>query len=118
MNAAAQQHQPARRNFRPLLTVVGAVLAVLVLMHFVVQALFDVSIPAAGEPSQARRDSASAAALDVAELRAAKRSRLASYGWVDRERGIAHIPIEEAMQLVLAQEQQKKNNVKTQEAGP
>jgi hypothetical protein len=31
---------------------------------------------------------------------AASRQRLASYGWVDRDKGIAHIPIEEAMRRV------------------
>jgi hypothetical protein len=32
---------------------------------------------------------------------AAARRRLESAGWVDRERGIVHIPIERAMELVL-----------------
>jgi hypothetical protein len=31
------------------------------------------------------------------------REHLASYGWVDRERGIAHVPIEIAMQQLLEQ---------------
>lgn len=31
-----------------------------------------------------------------------KQTRLQSYGWADRERGIAHIPIEHAMQQLAA----------------
>jgi hypothetical protein len=37
----------------------------------------------------------------LAELRAAEDSDLNSYGWVDRKSGIARIPIERAMQLLL-----------------
>ena len=33
--------------------------------------------------------------------RAAKLRRLGSYGWVDREAGVVHLPIEEAMGLVV-----------------
>jgi len=31
-----------------------------------------------------------------------KRTRLESYGWVDREQGIVHVPIERAMELQAA----------------
>ena len=37
----------------------------------------------------------------LAELRAAEDSDLTSYGWVDRTSGIARIPIDGAMQLLL-----------------
>ena len=40
---------------------------------------------------------------DLAALRAAERQRLESYGWVDRGKGIVHIPIEQAMQAVARQ---------------
>lgn len=36
-----------------------------------------------------------------AQINAAKTRWLRSYGWVDRERGVIHIPIERAMELVL-----------------
>ncbi|MBP7148357.1 MAG: hypothetical protein KBD01_12490 [Acidobacteria bacterium] len=39
---------------------------------------------------------------ELAELRAAADARLHSYGWADRERGLAHVPIERAMELVAA----------------
>ncbi len=37
----------------------------------------------------------------LAELRAAEEADLNSYGWVDRKAGIARIPIDRAMQLLL-----------------
>ena len=37
----------------------------------------------------------------LAELRAAEESDLNSYGWVDRTSGVARIPIDRAMQLLL-----------------
>lgn len=36
--------------------------------------------------------------------REAQRARLDGYGWVDRERGIIHLPIERAMQLIVSSE--------------
>src|SRR5262249_155977 len=50
-------------------------------------------------------------ALDqrAAQKRLQQMERLRSYGWVDREAGVAHIPVEEAMKMYLA-EQQKKGN--------
>jgi hypothetical protein len=35
------------------------------------------------------------------ELRAAEDARLSSYGWVDRSGGVARIPIDRAMQLIV-----------------
>ena len=39
---------------------------------------------------------------DLAKLQAEQRDRLNRYSWVDRDKGIAAIPIEEAMKLLLA----------------
>jgi hypothetical protein len=39
---------------------------------------------------------------DLAAMRAAEDRVLHSYGWVDPQKGIVHIPIEEAMKLTLA----------------
>ncbi|HZQ61243.1 MAG TPA: hypothetical protein VFC24_07840 [Casimicrobiaceae bacterium] len=41
-------------------------------------------------------------AQDIAAFRAEKRAKIETYGWVDRERGIARIPIERAMSLLAA----------------
>lgn len=37
---------------------------------------------------------------DMAKLRAAEDRQLASYGWIDRPKGIVRIPIKEAMRIV------------------
>lgn len=38
---------------------------------------------------------------DVYQLKAGERAVLHSYGWVDKANGVAHIPIDRAMELVL-----------------
>jgi hypothetical protein len=38
---------------------------------------------------------------DMVEMREAQEKELHSYGWIDKSKGIAHIPIEEAKKLVL-----------------
>lgn len=40
-------------------------------------------------------------ANDIAAFRTEKQRLLSTYGWVDRAHGIAHIPIERAMDLVV-----------------
>ena len=42
--------------------------------------------------------------LDLQEFRAQEQHLLGSYGWVDKEKGIARIPVSEAMKLVVAKE--------------
>jgi hypothetical protein len=37
---------------------------------------------------------------NLAELRAAEEKALTNYGWVDREKGVARIPIERAMEII------------------
>jgi hypothetical protein len=39
-------------------------------------------------------------AADIARLHATERQQLDGYGWVDRQTGIVHIPIDRAMQLL------------------
>ena len=53
-------------------------------------------------------------ALDqrAAQKRLQQMERLRSYGWVDREGGVAHIPIDEAMKMYLAEQQPKGNQTK------
>ena len=38
---------------------------------------------------------------DMADMRASELSRLNSYGWVDKQRGIVRIPIEDAKRLAI-----------------
>lgn len=50
------------------------------------------------EPPPPRLQSSPAAELQ--ELRAAEDALLGSYGWVNREAGVIHIPIERAIELI------------------
>jgi hypothetical protein len=38
---------------------------------------------------------------DLADMRAAEEQALKSYGWVDRQKGVVHMPIDVAMRLTL-----------------
>ena len=53
-------------------------------------AVLDSALPGSARPEQA-----------LAEHRAKAQDWLESYGWVDREGGIARVPIEEGMKAVL-----------------
>ena len=39
--------------------------------------------------------------VDMIEMRASNDQRLATYGWVDKQHGVVHIPIEQAKKLAL-----------------
>jgi hypothetical protein len=43
--------------------------------------------------------------VPVPELKQRQRVLLQSYGWVDRQRGVVHIPVKRAIDLVLEQAQ-------------
>ena len=43
---------------------------------------------------------------DAQALAATQEAQLQSYGWVDQSAGIAHIPIDRAMQLIVAEQPQ------------
>ncbi len=53
-------------------------------------------------------------ALDqrAAQKRLQQMERLRSYGWVDREAGVAHIPVEEAIKMYLADQSRKDGQAK------
>jgi hypothetical protein len=40
-------------------------------------------------------------AADLREVKAAEEAHLASYGWVDKENGVALVPVERAMEIVV-----------------
>jgi hypothetical protein len=59
---------------------------------------------------------------ELARLRAAQQAQLGSYGWVDQSKGIAAVPIDRAMELVVRDQgrnpQPAANKVKVPSAGP
>jgi hypothetical protein len=44
---------------------------------------------------------------DLQRYLAAKEKALHSYGWIDRQRGVVHIPIERAMDLTVEESRQQ-----------
>jgi hypothetical protein len=84
-----------------------AVVVVLTMLHFV-------HVPPGGErssfgdsPQQAAPGLASAPQDEMSQYRREKQAQLDSAGWVDRQAGIAHIPIADAMDLLVQQRAQK-----------
>jgi hypothetical protein len=80
-----------------------AILAFLALMPLVLRFAYpgatkDIDRRLAIDPPGPRLQTDSPA--DLAKLRAEEAAWLDSYGWVDREHGIVHIPIREAMRQV------------------
>ncbi|MDX1625265.1 MAG: hypothetical protein R3323_02020 [Wenzhouxiangellaceae bacterium] len=88
--------EPDRVALRPLLIASGAVLAVLVAAHLVIGAWLD-----RGPSPESPTGNAATASEDFAALRARQREHLERTGWVDRRNGIAHIPVERAMELLV-----------------
>jgi hypothetical protein len=98
-------YEPSDANAR-LVVAIAATVAVVVIVSI---AILAISYPSALSPS-----SLSPSRLppkprllvnepaDLARFEAAQKKRLDSYGWVDRRRGIVHIPIKEAMKRVAA----------------
>lgn len=47
---------------------------------------------------------------DLLKHRAAKRALLNGYGWIDRKKGVVHIPIDRAMALTVERSRQQEDN--------
>jgi hypothetical protein len=101
------QYEPADVTFRFLLCGAGTVLGTIVLCIFAVMWLYPTAV-------QDRRLSAALPVYptprlqadptkDLQRFTAQELSRLNSAGWVDKSRGIVHIPIDEAMRRLAAQ---------------
>lgn len=58
------------------------------------------------ESKEVARKAASATQVGPESILNEQRSRLATYGWIDRDQQIVSVPIEDAMSLVLKREQQ------------
>ena len=111
--AAGKGYEPSDISVRAvaLILVVFAVVAAVALgliswLHpfLAHQALRDVPAPSVVE-SQALRPPAvqlqARPLADIAALHQRENQQLNSYGWIDRTQGIAHIPLDRAMQSVI-----------------
>ena len=116
MNASAENHDHERRDvdvpslftiaFLLLLVCIVVLIVVTLMMHYfkvhepaVTAGQANIPVTRSREFPQPRLIVKPGATL--ADLRAAENAELNSYGWVDRNAGIAHIPIDRAMQLLL-----------------
>ena len=57
--------------------------------------------PRQGADGQPQAPNSNTPVTDLGEMRAAEQRALTSYGWVDRQKGIVRIPIDQAMRLTL-----------------
>ena len=89
--AAQQDLTPARQRRR---AVMGAVACVVGLLVVVVLIRWWQDESEGEAPPRAHR-------ANRLELEKVARERLATYGWVDREKGIVHVPVEEAIKAFL-----------------
>lgn len=101
----SERHEPSDINARVIVWTAVAVVLVIALVSIAVYVLYP-HAPSGFEPDErawaasipqdlpALQTSPSA---DFERWRREQQSALSSYGWIDREQGIAHIPIEEAM---------------------
>jgi len=91
-----------------LLTVVSAVAAYLLMGGFKTPHPVVSALPPQSTAPDAAAILQPAPAADLKSYRGEKRSELDSYGWVDRQAGVARIPIERAMELTAGRNSQGK----------
>lgn len=99
-------HEQYDLRSRPLIAVLAGVVAVLILALAGLSVLHrhytgperEVSLPEQPRPMTA---------AEIDDMQEARRQHLESYGWVDRDGDIAHIPIDRAMELVLRTEEEE-----------
>ena len=89
----------------PIAALAGGILLFLLLTPFILTRLYH---PAVSDVSRALNIKPPGpelqlnTAADLVKFRAQEEQQLNGYGWVDRGKGIAHIPIAQAMQDVVA----------------
>lgn len=116
MNASVDNHDHERQDVDvPALFTIALLLLLSCLTIFVVVTVMmhyfkvhqpavtsgQANIPIVGAPEFPQPRLLIKPGSSFAELRAAEDSELNSYGWVDRKSGIARIPIDRAMQMLL-----------------
>lgn len=108
------QQEPGDISARAVLWVVAGILAMVVVVALVAGGLTrtlgpNTRGPVPETPARSSRPSrsirlSSDPVNEIAAFERDKRSRLDSYGWVDRQHQFAHVPIEQAMRTLAAQE--------------
>lgn len=106
-NLPRARHEPSDVTFRfgalwfgGIAVALGAVIVIAMALFPATRAQHTVSMPVPHFPAPTLQSSPRA---DMAEFLRAELERLNSFGWVDREKGIVHIPIDQAMRKVVTQ---------------
>lgn len=103
--AEAARHPETRDVWpRALLLFGGGLLVFLALSVIVLRLIFGTASywPRASEDNAAAPQLRTHPQADLAAFRSAEEEQLHKLGWVDRKKGIARIPIEDAMRLVAS----------------
>jgi hypothetical protein len=101
------RQEPSDLQPRVVLLGVAAIVGTVLLTALIANLLTRAESPVTTVPQNVQLARATRLSSDPADEIAAfnrdKRSRLESYGWVDRQQGVAHVPIERAMQMLAEQ---------------
>ncbi|HEY9857504.1 MAG TPA: hypothetical protein V6D05_17300 [Stenomitos sp.] len=105
-------YEPSDVNLRVVGIVTVVIVVLALLMHAALLVLLyglahqeGEQLPVPAEPPPTKRFPRPALQVDpsedLARQHAEEEQRLGSYGWVDRSRGVVHIPVQRAMDLLL-----------------
>jgi len=108
LSAAGPKHERSDVDARVVAIALFAVICIVVVVAFVVKAFLAASAPSRAGPTDtpiaAPVRLGSDPAGEIAAYQEEKLRQLDGYGWVDRDRGIAHVPIARAVQMMAEQE--------------
>jgi hypothetical protein len=103
-NNPATAYEPSDWNVGPVALVYAGLLALLVICCFVLIAAYPTALPDADRSLRSAPPGPRLQTNPGAELqrfRAEEQKRLDTYYWVDKQKGIVHIPIDEAMKKLV-----------------
>lgn len=93
----AHRHAPQDAPWRPSLAILGTLAS-----FSLVLVLVGVLLWIGNQGRTSPEDKAATLRTELGKLRADDKQRLESYGWEDKSKGIVRVPIERAMELLVA----------------
>ncbi|MGY3453984.1 hypothetical protein [Bradyrhizobium sp. USDA 4353] len=114
--------QPPEVETRIVLAVVGGFLLMVAAAVAGLLVFLNTDVPGALAPRHERPFPAPTLQTtpqgDLAKFEAAQRKDLSGYGWVDRDRGLARVPIEDAMRMIAARGEHAYDPLTTRSQSP